>query len=419
LVESKTKDVIELEEEQRKINQIQDEAIRKKTEQIHIVKTLIHSSITEQIKEKKIQVPAELHGHSLKEKTITEVKEKIKAKLPYLTPKEHENIGKDLNAIYTTTVQNLIRNNMLIPNVRIGISQNRGIINDFDLDTSSFSGSILQKEFELLRITIYGQKQDKIKIHGELLLMPELTILEALKKKPEIDYENNSDILYKLCEQAVEAVKSSIDAKEALSDTILSYRELIAQKIYVQVKNHISIETTLESKAEAEPYSLILPWNFTKEKTDDILPYQTYVSPKLLTSKVFRGFKKSCHDKYKFDSLPEKRFAEILEQPNEVIKWLRPASKQFNIWYNNNSERYIPDFVAETADTIYLIEIKAENEIETDLVEKKSEAAIKYCKTATEINLARNEKPWKYVLIPHDKTEINLYFERLMKDYCK
>ena len=419
LIESKTNDLVELEEEQKRINQIQDDLVRKKAEQIHQAKTLVHSAIREKIADKKIYTPAQLNDDSVKKEAIAGVKEKMQTLFPYLTPKEHENIGKDLENIYTTAVQSIVKNNILIPNVRITISENRGMINDFDLDTASFSGNILQQEFELLRITIFGQKQDKIKIHSQLLLMPELTLLEALKKKPEIDYEHNSEILYKLCFQAVEAVKASIESPDALTDTILSYRELIANKIYAQVKNHLSIQTTSESKPEAEPYALILPWNFSKEKDDDILNYKTTVSPKLLTSKVFRGFAKSCHDKYKFDSIPEKKFAEILEQPNEVIKWLRPASKQFNIWYNNNSERYIPDFVAETSDTIYLIEIKAENEMETELVEKKSEAAIKYCKTATEINQGRNEKPWKYVLIPHDKTDINISFGRLITEYAK
>jgi len=134
---------------------------------------------------------------------------------------------------------------------------------------------------------------------------------------------------------------------------------------------------------------------------------------------VFSGFSKSCHNRYKFDSLPEKRFAEILENSNDVIKWLRPASKQFNIWYNNNSDRYVPDFVAETADIIYLIEIKAENELDDKVVKLKAEAAINYCKMATEINKQRNEKDWKYVLIPHDKTDSNMSLMGLVEQFAK
>jgi hypothetical protein len=47
----------------------------------------------------------------------------------------------------------------------------------------------------------------------------------------------------------------------------------------------------------------------------------------------------------------------------------------------------------ETVDTIYLIEIKAENEMEDRIVQMKAEAAINYCQTSGEINAVRNEKP--------------------------
>jgi type III restriction enzyme len=100
-----------------------------------------------------------------------------------------------------------------------------------------------------------------------------------------------------------------------------------------------------------------------------------------------------------------------------VNKWLRPASKQFNLWYNHNSNRYIPDFVAETSTVIYLIEIKAEGELEDKIVQMKEKAAVDYCKKATEINKSRNEKAWKYVLIPHDKTDRNMTFQRLVTEF--
>ena len=111
-----------------------------------------------------------------------------------------------------------------------------------------------------------------------------------------------------------------------------------------------------------------------------------------------------------------KKFSEIIENAKEVSKWLRPASKQFNIWYNNNSDRYVPDFVAETEKVIYLIEIKAENELEDQIVKMKEQAAINYCKNASEINKARKEKAWKYVIIPGNKTDANMTFMKLVTE---
>ena len=418
-VESKTKDVVELEEEEKKINQIKDKDIRAKAETKHKAKVIINAVIRNKISQKVIQTPNELSTPKVQEKVIAEIKESIKTTYPEMPEKEQKGIAKDIETTYQTAVQEIIKNNILIPNIKVSISENKGIIKDFDLNTKSFSENILQQEFELIRETIYDHKQDKIKIQAQTLDLPEFSILEFLKKKSEIDYDNNSDVLYKLCGQAVNAIKDSLKKPETLGDTILMYRELIAIKIYEQVKANITIEIVAKSKPEAEPYSLILPWNYSKEKDDEILHFRETVSAKLLSSKVFSGFAKSCHDKYKFDSIPEKRFAEIIENSEDVIKWIRPASKQFNIWYNNNSDRYVPDFVAETADIIYLIEIKAENELDDKIVKMKEEAAINYCKNATEINKARKEKAWKYAIIPHDKTDTNMTFKKLVTEFGK
>lgn len=418
-VESKTKDVVGLEEEEKKITQIKDKEIKAKAETKHKAKVIIHSVIRSKITRKAIQTPTELSSPEVQEKIIAEIKENIITTYPGMPVKEQKEVAREIEITYQTAVQEIIKNNILIPNIKVSISENRGIIKDFDLNTKSFSENILQQEFELIRETIYDHKQDKIKIQAQAIEMPEYSILELLKKKSEIDYDNNSDVLYKLCGQAVSAIKDSLKKPETLGDTILMYRELIANKIYEQVKANITIEIVAKSKPEAEPYSLILPWNYTKEKDDEILNFRETVSAKLLSSKVFNGFARSCHDKYKFNSIPEKRFAEIIEDSDDVKKWLRPASKQFNIWYNNNSDRYVPDFVVETADIIYLIEIKAENELDDKIVKMKEEAAINYCKNATEINKARNEKAWQYALIPHDKTETNMTFKRLVTEFGK
>jgi type III restriction enzyme len=419
IIESKTKDVSELVEEEKKINQIKDKDIRTKAERKHKAKVIINAVVRNKISQKVIQTPNELSAPKVQEKVIAEIKESIKTAYPDMPDREQKEVAKEIETTYQTAVQEIIKNNILIPNIKVSISENKGIIKDFDLNTKSFSENILQQEFELIRETIYDHKQDTIKIQAQTLELPEISILELLKKKSEIDYENNSDVLYKLCGQAVNAIKNSLKKQETLGDTIIMYRELIANKIYEQIKENTTIEIVAKSKPEAEPYSLILPWNYSKEKNDEILNFRETVSAKLISSKVFNGFSKSCHDKYKFDSIPEKRFTEIIENSNDVIKWLRPASRQFNIWYNNNSDRYIPDFVAETADLIYLIEIKAENELEDKIVKMKEEAAINYCKNATEINKVRNEKPWKYAIIPHDKTDTNMTFKKLVTEFGK
>ena len=99
-------------------------------------------------------------------------------------------------------------------------------------------------------------------------------------------------------------------------------------------------------------------------------------------------------------------------------KWLRPAPRQFNItWGILNPRQYEPDFVVETGDTIYLIEVKAEKDMTSADVQDKAKAAIQFCKHATEYNAEHGEKPWKYVLIPHDKISMQMGFMTLVGQF--
>ena len=88
---------------------------------------------------------------------------------------------------------------------------------------------------------------------------------------------------------------------------------------------------------------------------------------------------------------------------------------QFSIYWKHNSQRYIPDFVVETEKTIYMVEVKAENEIDGDEVKQKAEAGKKYCDTAAKFNLDNGGKKWIYVLIPHTAIAPNMSFKELCK----
>lgn len=126
---------------------------------------------------------------------------------------------------------------------------------------------------------------------------------------------------------------------------------------------------------------------------------------------VFRGFEKSCHFEYKFDSRTEQTLSFIFEHDKYVLKWLRPAPNQFRIYRLHNSKKYEPDFVAETTECIYLIETKAANAVDMTEIQAKAQAALKYCKYASEYTAEYGGKQWKYALIPHDQGSRNSSFQ--------
>ncbi|MDX9706370.1 MAG: hypothetical protein RBT86_02200 [Azospira sp.] len=118
---------------------------------------------------------------------------------------------------------------------------------------------------------------------------------------------------------------------------------------------------------------------------------------------LFGGFAHCLYPLQRFDSDTERRFAIILER--DAMKWFKPAKGQFQICYKLGTEQpeYIPDFVAKTDATIFMVETKARADINTPEVQAKATAAMRWCKHASDHAASIGTKPWKYLLAPHNE----------------
>jgi type III restriction enzyme len=129
----------------------------------------------------------------------------------------------------------------------------------------------------------------------------------------------------------------------------------------------------------------------------------------LIRGMLFGGFAKCLYPAQKFDSDPERRFAIILEDETSVLKWLKPSKDVLKIYYHQE-EVYQPDFVLETESARYLCEPKRASEMTDEVVQLKAKAATLWCQHASTVS----EKPWRYVLIPHDAIEHSVTFGTLV-----
>jgi type III restriction enzyme len=216
-----------------------------------------------------------------------------------------------------------------------------------------------------------------------------------------------------------EHLKSYLKGEEKVRNVIIYYEKQLADFIHAQMLSHQKELASGYDVKITKGFTEIKEMNFTAPDDAETLNYRNSKFDKSKIGRIiFNGFSKCIYDLLKFDSDTERRFAVILE--NDSLKWLKPAKGQFQIYYRMGGEylEYVPDFAAETADTIYLIETKARNELSSPDVLSKKEAAELWCQRATDYNQSLRKKPWKYLLIPHDEVQDNKtleYFDRIMR----
>ena len=312
-------------------------------------------------------------------------------------------IAAEAEVMYEKLVADFKKNIIEIPRMDLVQGEVTASFEDFDLNSTDFTYEQLNEE--IVRIGLKDRKMDIIEVKkGVYYGKPEKLLISELINFSEIDYDTNADLLHKLAKQAIAELLSNLKDGEDLNTLVFQWRGAIANKMYHQMMEHFKLHEPDYIKPNVKPFTKIEDWNFTTLKNEGRKDYRDDSFPAVQVPKyVFIGFEKSCHFEYKFDSRTEQTLAMILENDKEVMKWLRPAPNQFRIYWHHNSKIYEPDFVVETADCIYLIETKRADEIPSNEVQSKAQAALKYCNYATEYTAENGGKPWKYVLIPHDQ----------------
>ncbi len=288
-----------------------------------------------------------------------------------------------------------------IPRFTVYRSDPKAYFNDFDLDTSCFDN------IKTINPEIYIRHLDSTLsrvIRGKENVSkndPVRSILLSLIDFPEVDMDESAPLCYKLTEQAVNKIKSTLTDEVDIYRTVETYKSYISQMIYNQMMERFVLEQGDLLSTKVLPFTHIEPWNGTKLKGDGLRDYRDVpkASP---TTYVYEGWEKAGHEKYKFDSGTEIDFTSVLEISDSVLKWLHPADKQFNIIWGTGNRSYRPDFIVETTSEILMVETKRRKDIETEEVQLKKAAAIQYCLRATEYTATNGGKPWRYVLIPHD-----------------
>lgn len=234
-------------------------------------------------------------------------------------------------------------------------------------------------------------------------------IVEALRKFDDIDYFSQGELLYDLAHQTVEYLKTYLN-EEDIHTVLNQHSKTIAREIHAQMQHHTWEKAAGYEVVVSRGFSTLKPCNFTANPYYPVRSYRETVSEvSKIKQMLFSGFTKCLYPQQKFDSDTERRFAVILER--DALKWFKPVKGQFDIIYKQGTKiaEYIPDFVAETAEYLLMIETKASNELQSPEVLAKAQAAKEWCKQASDYASQHHAKEWKYLLIPHDQVQENKY----------
>jgi type III restriction enzyme len=272
---------------------------------------------------------------------------------------------------------------------------------DFDLELPT---ARLQPVAEAILVHgLVDNTRDRLVPGGGVVVesRPEDYLVAELVDQPDISYDDNADLLYKLAGQMVEYLRSYLPDHDAVDNVLRHHRRQLAQHIHVQMQAHRWERSTGYEGKVSRGFTQLRQIGCTAPAGSIARHFRSPVDdPQYIRGLRFTGFQRCLYPEQRFDSDTERRFAVLLEDDESVLKWFKPGKGQLNIFYSADHS-YEPDFIVETETMKYLCEPKRAAEMDDPVVQAKARAAATWCRYATAHAAEHGAKPWSYLLIPH------------------
>ena len=347
---------------------------------------------------------------------VREVKEKYTP--PVQAEIEFDNDKPDIEAIVAKTSELIIEQTIDIPRI---IVVPKGEVNStfkpFNLDLSSMNYQPPSEELwvqhlrtnthEIIGLGKSGIEEERLEDY----------IVSGLVDFNDVAYDEHAEMLYDLAGQTLNHFLSYL-SEDDVRKVLRIHQKDIARFIHSQMLSHYQEDATEYEVVVKKGFTELKQSAYTASSSDGVLNFRQAPQDKSNMAKyIFGGFSKCLYPIQKFQSDSERRLAVILDR--EALKWFKPAKGQFQIFYKSGADHleYLPDFVAETSDCIYMLEPKAKNEMDDPVVLAKKEAALKWCNHASDYTITCGGKPWRYLLIPHDVIQENITIPGLASLY--
>ena len=117
---------------------------------------------------------------------------------------------------------------------------------------------------------------------------------------------------------------------------------------------------------------------------------------KFSTANAYAGWKRSMFVADWFSSSLERDFANIVDEADDVVFWVRLQRGELPILWSSAGSLYNPDFVVVEDVIKYLVETKADKDLPTPVVQAKSEAGQRW---ASHVSADSRTGTWRYLLL--------------------
>jgi type III restriction enzyme len=248
---------------------------------------------------------------------------------------------------------------------------------------------------------------------------PEDYLVRGLIDFDDISYDEHAGLLYKLAGQVVARLRTYLANEDDVVNILQYHQQSLVNLIHSQMQQHFVESASSYEAHVTRGFHTLRANNYSTAADENVRDFRTVLPDgqrNRIGSMAFGGFSKCLYPIQKFDSDTERRFAVILENDGEVLKWFKPSKGNFQIFYSRG-ESYEPDFVVETKAEKLLCEPKRADDMTDEIVLAKADAAVTWCSHATAHAQENGNKPWRYLLIPHDQIQDQMTLAGLAARY--
>jgi type III restriction enzyme len=320
----------------------------------------------------------------------------------------------DVAAVVARTCDVMVKGTIGIPRILLIPKELRCGFHPFTIDFRTMRYAPVSEELWIQHLA--GSHFEVVSIEGGGVTERRLEdyVVRGLVDFSDVNYDQQADLLYDLASQVVTHLRGYL-TEEQTQRVLQVHQKDIARFVHAQMLQHYW-ETVEGYEVEVRRgFEEMRRSAFTMPAGEPVLDHRQAPPDKSRIARyVFGGFSRCLYPAQKFQSDTERAMALILDRESE--RWFKPAKGQFRIDYRTGFQQvpYVPDFVAETADEILLLETKARNELDSPEVVEKARVAREWCGHATEHAKEHGAKPWRYVLIPHDVVAENMSLSGLV-----